>query len=626
MSALPWCLVGLPALTGAALVAAAPARSHRLDRAAAPVAVAVAAVGLGLAVAVALTGPAARAPWLAGLPLTLTGDGLPGVLVVMVTAVTLAVLGFAAALPPPGGQARFFGLMLLFAGAMLLAVTADDLLALLLGWEVMGAASYALIGFWWRDTGRVRAATTAFLTTRAADLGLYLAAGAAFAAAGTLDLDRLAALPAPWSHLVVAGVLLAAAGKSAQLPLSFWLSGAMAGPSPVSALLHSATMVAAGGYLVLRLVPALHASGWGGSVAAWLGAATAVVLGAVACAQRDLKQLLAASTSAQLGLLFLAAGTGAVAGGAAHLVAHAAVKSLLFLVAGTWLAVLGTKDLAALRGAARASPVLGGTFAAGALALAGVPPLSLWVTKELTLAGAGPALRVAGLAAAALSAVYAGRALTAVLTGPARERAAVPAGARVALVALAVPAAGAGLVALAWVPSPHPGEAVLAAAVALVALVVAWWWTRRGAPLPRWASVAGKDWLGLRALAGWALVRPLSALARVLAAVDDRLLAAAVAGLGSGTLTAARRLASLDDRGLARAVTGLGDAGIAAASTVDRRWERGISAGVARVGAGGRRLGGLARRPQTGQLHHYYAQAMVVLALLVLALVIAEVG
>src|SRR5512135_1550583 len=177
-------------------------------------------------------------------------------------------------------------------------------------------------------------------------------------------------------------------------------------------------MVAAGGYLLLRLAPLLATSGWADSAAAWAGALTALLLGAVATAQRDLKQLLAASTCAQIGFVVLAAGAAGVAGGTMHLVAHAATKSLLFLAAGAWLTALGTKDLAALTGAARRFPLVGLTFTAGALALAGVPPLSLWLTKEEVLAAAlhrSLALYAVGLSAAVLSAVYAGRALGFVL-------------------------------------------------------------------------------------------------------------------------------------------------------------------------------------------------------------------
>ena len=268
--------------------------------------------------------------------------------------------------------------------------------------------------------------------------------------------------------MVTAGVVLAALGKSAQLPFSFWLSRAMEGPSPVSALLHSATMVAAGAYLLLRLEPLLAASGWGGPVAAWTGAVTALALGLVAIAQDDLKQLLAASTCAQVGFMVLAAGVGGVAGGVMQLVAHAAVKSLLFLAAGAWLTALGTKRLGALRGAARQYPVVGVAFTVGAVALAGLPPASLWVTKDEVLAAAlrhGPGLYAAGLAAAVVSAVYSIKALWYVwqpvpagaAAGYDTERPGTRRIARVAaapLVVLAVPAATLGVLALPVIAGP----------------------------------------------------------------------------------------------------------------------------------------------------------------------------
>src|SRR5690606_16727815 len=251
-------------------------------------------------------------------------------------------------------------------------------------------------------------------------------AGAALASGqvGSLALDELADATGAWSAVITAGVIVAAFGKSAQLPFSFWLSRAMQGPSPVSALLHSATMVVAGAYLLLRLEPLLAQSGWGGPVVAWTGAVTAVVLGLVAVAQTDLKQLLAASTCAQIGFMVLAAGAGGVAAGSAQLVAHALTKSLLFLTAGAWLMALGTKHLPDLTGVARRYPVVGTTFTVGAVTLAGLPPLSLWATKDQVLTAtvpSAPALYLVGLAAAALSAAYAMRAVTLVWSPPTAE-------------------------------------------------------------------------------------------------------------------------------------------------------------------------------------------------------------
>lgn len=387
MSALLWALVALPLGTGVLLLVA----GRRADRAAPAVALAVTAAALGLAITAAFRHPAVRAPFLDGLPMRFAVDGLSGVLVITVTAVTLAVLLFSAAeFGADEARARFFGLMLLFAGSMLATVTAATLPVLLMGWEVMGATSWALIGYWWRDPERTSAADTAFLTTRTADLGLYLAAGAALAGGQdpTLSLDGLARADDPWLSFLTAGIIVAALGKSAQLPFSFWLSKAMQGPSPVSALLHSATMVVAGAYLLLRTGPLLDASGWGDDVVAWTGAATALCLGLVAVAQTDLKQLLAASSCAQIGFMVLAAGTDATSGGTLQLIAHAAAKSLLFLAAGAWLTALGTQRLPELLGAARHSRTVGAAFTVAALTLAGLPALA--VGRQGRTAGGSP--------------------------------------------------------------------------------------------------------------------------------------------------------------------------------------------------------------------------------------------
>ncbi|MFI6496775.1 NADH-quinone oxidoreductase subunit L [Nonomuraea typhae] len=630
----------LPAAVGALLLLV-----RRAPRA---VALTTAAATLALAVWAAFARPAVRFPFVFTSGFAV--DGLSAVMAVTVAAVTLAVLVFAAG---ELREARFYGLMLVFAGAMLATVTATELTMLLMGWEVMGAMSYALIGYWWRDDDRVTSAGVAFLTTRAGDLGLYAAAGAALAAGGQgLWLDGLAGLAAPWRDLVAAGVVLAALGKSAQLPFSFWLSRAMAGPSPVSALLHSATMVAAGAYLLMRLQPLLAATGWAVPVAAWAGGLTALLLGAVAVAQRDLKQLLAASTCAQIGLMMM----GSVAGGAAQLVAHAAVKSLLFLGAGAWLTALGTKDLAELGGAARRYPVVGVSFTVGALALAGVPPLSLWVTKDTVLASAaGPWLHAVGLAAGLLSAAYAGKALASVWRGDGLVGGRRALGARSSdapspgvppsgalspgVLSPAVPSSGAlssgapspGVpAASAWSLGSLPPLAVASAVLGVVGVPVAWaWWSALvGDPGAAGVSagelvvsgglavgvlaaalvrpgllVSGRPgrtggWLGLEALARAVVWRPLMGCARALAWFDDRVV--------DGAVGAVPRV------------------GMAAARAARMPFEAGLDGVVRAVAGAALRLGRLARRPQNGQVHTYFAQAAVSLIILALAIVLVR--
>jgi NADH:ubiquinone oxidoreductase subunit 5 (subunit L)/multisubunit Na+/H+ antiporter MnhA subunit len=607
-----WWLVLLPLLAGALLATI----GRRADRWSGLVGVSVAVVVTGSAVAAAAVRPAVDAPLLVGVRWGLGVDGLSALMVITVAAATLAVLLFAAG-DPSLRTGRFVGFVLVFAGAMLVTVTATTVVPLLMAWEVMGATSWVLIGYQWRDPDAVTAAHTAFLTTRLADVGLYVAAGAAVAGgAGSLLLADLASIERGWLHVVVAGVVVAALGKSAQLPFSFWLAGAMRGPSPVSALLHSATMVAAGAYLLLRTQPLLASSGWAEEVVAWIGAATALLLGAVAVAQVDLKQLLAASTCAQIGFMVLGAGAGATAGGALQLVAHAATKSLLFLAAGAWLVALGTKQLDGLRGAARRFPLVGVTFTVGAAALAGLPPLSLWVSKDAVLAAAlqrSPALYVIGLAAAGISAVYSAKAVwfvwqpassrtadssTPVVLGEeATGRVAGPM--RPPLLVLAALSAVSGLLALlltgslAVAPEPTAWELVHTGVVAVAAFGLTW---RRAGNLPHPSSLQG--WLGLEAAAHAVIVRPIRALAAALAQFDDRVLDRAVDGT-------ARRVS-------------------AAARLLDRRGELSVDGVVRLIGAGARALGRQARRPQTGQLHQYYAQAAAVLAALALFLIVVR--
>ena len=620
---LAWLLPAVPLASGAALALA----GTRVTRAAPAAGVVAAAVTLALAAASAALRPAASAPLLAGIAAAVRVDGLSAVLVVTVAVVTLAVLVFAAGDFGAGENlGRFFGLMLLFAGAMLVTVTAATLPLLLMGWEAMGAASYALIGYWWREPRRVTAASTAFLTTRAADLGLYVAAGAAMAGGvGSLTLAGLPHAARPWLTVITVGVLLAAFGKSAQLPFSFWLSRAMEGPSPVSALLHSATMVAAGAYLLLRTHPLLVASGWGALVTAWAGAVTALVLGLVAVAQADLKQLLAASTCAQVGFMVLAAGAGGIRGGTSQLVAHAATKSLLFLAAGAWLTALGTKELPALRGAARRYRFVGVTFTIGAAVLAGLPPGSLWVSKDEVLAAAlhtSPALYAMGLAAAVVSAVYSAKAAwyvwqplpADVAAGYDTERRGTRRVASVMgppLCVLAVLAAVLGVLAVPAVagplgralgatgePSPAWWELALSAVAALLASGVTWWWGARAVPAPAMARGWLTGWLHLERAARVLVADPTVRLARGLAAFDDQVLDRAVHQIARGCLGLAKAAARADDDGIDRLVAG--------------------------VAAAARSLGRLARRPETGQLYSYFAQATVVLAVLALIFVLVR--
>ncbi|MDJ0313524.1 proton-conducting transporter membrane subunit [Arthrobacter sp. H35-D1] len=640
MSAALLLMIGLPAFAGVFLLLA----GRRLARAATGLSITVASLTLATAVVAAATAPAVVLPFVSPDGAALAVDGLTAVLLPTVAAVALLVLVFAGAegLRPEG---RFHGLMLLFTAAVMVTVTATSLPALLAAWEIMGATSYALIGFRWQEARTMPAGLVAFAVTRAADLGIYAAAGAAVVAGSGWRLEDLAAADGPWLHVIAAGMLIAGLGKAAQLPFSFWLSRAMEGPGPVSALLHSAAMVAMGGYLLLRLEPLLLASGWAGPAAAWIGAATAVVLGIVALTQSDLKQLLAASTAAQLGFVVLAAGLGATAGGAAQLIAHAATKALLFLVAGAWLTAVGTKQFPALRGIGRRWPVAGAAFLLGALSLAGLPPLSLWWAKDAILAAAlhiHPALYAAGLIGAALAAAYSAKMIAIVWAAPSRQERTdteqrlwdteqagtrgIPSAATAPLVVLAVAAAVLGILAVPGLSEPFrrllnaeaEAESTVweLAASAVIALVVAGLVLRRGTP----SIAAASHWFGLERISAAVLVRPMFVTAEALARLDGRL-NAAVTGAGRMLGDAANRAGSLDVR-LNAGVNGvgrvLGRTG-AETDTLDHAVDRTL--GV--ITRGTASLGHLVRRAQTGAIADYYAgAAMVTVAAFIFLIVV----
>ena len=638
-------LTALPAAAGIALLLA----GRRADRAAPALSLSVAGIAVAASVIAAVTRPDLQLPFITADGGRLTVDGLTAVLLPTVAAIALLVLVFAVG-ERTAPAARFHGLMLVFVAAVMVTLTAASLPALLGAWEIMGATSYALIGFQWRESKRASAGFVAFTVTRSADLGLYLAAGAVIAAGVGWGLADLSSAPMPWVHVIAAGVLVAGLGKAAQLPFSFWLSRAMEGPSPVSALLHSAAMVAMGGYLLLRVGELLDVTGWASSVTAWVGALTAIALGIVAVAQRDLKQLLAASTAAQLGFVVLAAGVGATAGGSAQLVAHAATKALLFVVAGAWLTALGSKQLVALRGVGRRWRSVGIAFGIGALTLAGIPPLSLWATKDAVLAGAlavSPLLYAAGLVGAALSAAYAAKMIAVVFARPEpRERSGIEAewdaeehGTRrigavaiAPMVVLAVAAALLGILALPGIAAPFrsavgvvaspestPVELIASGAIALVLVLLV---LRRGPlRLPGVLDSLALGWLGLERAAAASVSRPTLAIAESLARFDSRL--DTLVDGSSRRLDGAARGGSLLDSRIDAVVDGsvsVLDRSAADSSLIDRS----VDGVVGAVSTGAAGLGRFARRIQTGSIADYYAGAAVITVAGILLLIVVR--
>lgn len=634
-------LLVLVPLAGAGAVLAARRRSPETVAA---IALAAAAVALVLGIAAAVMQPSTSWRWGGQLEVGLAVEGLARVMVVLVSAVALPVLAYAAAnRRTDRGLPRLLALLAAFVGAMLALVAAADLLTLLVAWELVGACSWALIGHDWRDPHHPPAALQAFLTTRVGDLGLFAAAGIAVVAAGSARYDALGALAGWEIHAVGAGVLLAAAAKSAQLPFSPWLFSAMAGPTPVSALLHSATMVAAGAYVLARVVPQLAGAGWLAGAVVGLGLATALAGGIVATVQDDLKRALAASTSAQYGLVLVAVGAGSVAAAGAHLVGHATVKALLFLAGGIAVDAAGSGRLSRMR-LGRALPLPAVAFAVGALALAAVPPLGAAWSKEAVLAAAfhygtwaGAGAVVAGL----LTAGYAGR-LALLTYGPDRapERPhPPPAAEKVAVIVLA----GATIVlGVAWVPGAgdvveglaggrlferRAGELAVSVATVATGLVAVAVLDRRRRlftlALPATVRAGAAAWLGLPALARRAVVDPTLSLARTLAATDDRVIDAGVRAAAGVAAACSRALSWWGERGVDGVVRGTAATALRLAVASRRSDERRVDGAVEALARGAGVAGHHSRRLQTGLAHQYYV--LVGLGLLA-AIVVAAVG
>ncbi len=307
------------------------------------------------------------------------------------------------------GFPRFFVYLNLFAFSMLMLVLGNSFLVMFLGWEGVGACSYWLISFWFQRDRPPPAGKKAFVTNRIGDFGFMLAIFLVFQHTGSLQFE----------------------GKSAQLPLYLWLPDAMEGPTPVSALIHAATMVTAGVYLMCRINPLLALAPGAATTVAWIGAATALFAATIACAQDDIKRVLAYSTISQLGYMFLAVGCGAYVSGVFHMVTHAFFKALLFLGAGSVIHALhDEQNLKRMGGLRKLMPVTYGTFLVAWLAISGIPPFAGFWSKDDILLNAWDksiALWAIGLVTAGLTAYYMSRQVFLAFYGDERWRHAAPA-------------------------------------------------------------------------------------------------------------------------------------------------------------------------------------------------------
>ncbi len=518
-------------------------------------------------------------PWISAGPLNVSWgflvDPLSSVMMLIVTGIGALIhiysIGYMHG--DPRFQ-RFFVYLNLFIASMLTLVMADNFLVMFVGWELVGLCSYLLIGFWFADLKNAAAGRKAFVVNRIGDVGFVLGILLIFATFGTLGFEEVfkAAKAQGEALAVVAGAItlllfIGATGKSAQIPLFVWLPDAMAGPTPVSALIHAATMVTAGIYMMTRAHALFELSPLTQQIVTLVGALTAFVAGTSALRQMDIKKVLAYSTVSQLGFMVAAAGLGVYVASMFHLLTHAFFKALLFLAAGSVIHGMGhdhhtdPQDMRNMGGLARRMPITFATFVIGGLALAGVPPLSGFFSKDEILLAAftyNPlALALLGTTALA-TAFYVGRQIVLVFLGePRTENAAhaheSPRVMTIPLIALAVCAVLAGAINLpggGWLH--HWLEPVIAeeakplnlalalffTVLSLAALAGAWWVYRQ----PQRALHETEHGLGLFLARAWriddayaqAVVKPFYVVSTICAQVlDVGLVDGAVNGVGN---------------------------------------------------------------------------------------------
>jgi NADH-quinone oxidoreductase subunit L len=430
---------------------------RRLSKAAAGAVACAAMIGSFLVSAAAVWRLAALAPevrtivqrvftWISSgdfsVAFTLRVDPLSAVMILVVTGIGSLIHVYSTAYMHEESDsefARYFSYLNLFAAFMLVLVLGSNFLVMFVGWEGVGLCSYLLIGFWYQKKSASDAGKKAFIVNRIGDFGFVLGILLVFVRFGTVDFQEIARATAALAPETTFGTLsmitlllfVGATGKSAQIPLFVWLPDAMEGPTPVSALIHAATMVTAGVYMIARNAALFSHTPLTLTVVAVIGTATALMAGTIGLVQNDIKRVLAYSTVSQLGYMFLAMGVGAYASGIFHLYTHAFFKALLFLGSGAVIhALAGEQDLRRMGGLKDKLPVTYWTFFIGALAIAGVPGLSGFFSKDEILfhafASGHTLLWIVGLLTSLLTAIYMFRLVFLAFHGPSPAAAAAP--------------------------------------------------------------------------------------------------------------------------------------------------------------------------------------------------------
>ncbi len=581
-------------------------------------------------------------PWLTvggrQLLLSLWLDPLSALMATLVSVVGLIVFLYAVSYMAGDAHVRrFFAEFSLFTGSMLTLVLAADLITLFIAWELVGLCSYLLIGFWFERPGVPAAASKAFFLTRLADLALLAGVLLLIGATGSGRIDLV--LAASTQGKIASGLLLAiallafagAAGKSAQAPFQGWLPDAMLGPTPVSALLHSATMVAAGVFLVARLYPLFQAAGPSLQVVAWTGALTSLLGGAAALVESDLKRTLAYSTMSQIGLMFVGLGSGSLAAGIFLLVAQALYKATLFLGAGAVDHAVGGTAFERMGGLARHMPLTAVAFAISTAALAGLPITLALPPKDAVLAAAwqaNSALFVVALVASLLTAWYSARIFGLVFLGkasePARQAREAKKGLLLPLLVMAV-LIPIGLLADAALLG-HPLErllgaplpevtivTILALGTAMVGAVMGLgarlrWPASVSWPILNWVTPLFAGEFGLKVLYQ-EVTRLGFRVVAWLGAFDRRVFDTLLGGIVKGVLALVRGCGSIDRRVFDAFARMLADGTLAVVRASGRFDVRRVDAAVRDLGRGILALGQRVRVAQTGRIENYLLMA-----------------
>ncbi|MFF2481301.1 NADH-quinone oxidoreductase subunit L [Paenibacillus sp. NPDC058071] len=509
---------------------------------------------------------------------------LTTLMLVIVTAVSFAVHVYSAGYMKNDERITvFYSYISLFSFSMLGLVLSDNMLSLYLFWELVGVCSFLLIGFWYAKPEAKAAAKKAFIVTRIGDVGLLIAIFLLFwyMPGHALDFTTIhnvfhegqtGAMAAGITTLIALLLFLGAMGKSGQFPLHVWLPDAMEGPTPISALIHAATMVAAGVFLLARTFDIFSASETAMHTVAYVGGFTAIFAATIALAQHDIKRILAYSTISQLGYMVMAIGLGSVTGSLFHLFTHAFFKALLFLGAGAVIHAVHTQDIRQMGGLHGRMRLTSWTFGIGALALAGIPPFSGFWSKDVILSAAweaNPLLFAIGLAAAFCTALYMARLYILVFLGKPRASLAdspkpkAPISMTIPLVALAAVSVLAGFIETPWkgwlnewlgaggTAEAHVNAVIIVASIAAGALGLFFGWrlyargsgNRKEAWLPRLLE----NGYYVDAFYRLVIVKPLRGLASSLAVFDEFVVGGAVRLVGGAVRASGRAAARLSN-------------------------------------------------------------------------------